>query len=154
MGVFGKHIFLASLLFLSSCKRTRNDFGKFHSKQQLPDIITESGDFAVFPDEARLCDIFFPIDVQPVRISCSDERKVIVNYKSSFSANNIISLYRTEMEYLGWEEAAIFEGAVSCLVFQKPSKMCIVTIATENKFPNFQEILLFIGNKKYYDERY
>jgi hypothetical protein len=104
----------------------------------------------LFSDEARLFDIPLPVGSKVYDLSAHNEHnKRILHFNSALSQYDIFAYYRTEMECFGWQESAIFEGTESCLIFQKPTKTCVVTIRPESNKLN--AVSLFIGPRKIID---
>ncbi len=104
----------------------------------------ESDDTASI-DEARLYDIFFPVNKGLLKVHMQDELSIVLSYDCELTQEDCIALYRTGMEYLGWYECGIFRADQSCLVFEKPSKSCIVFMRGST---NRQTIRLYSGPKK------
>jgi hypothetical protein len=102
---------------------------------------------AAFVDEARLYDIFFPVAKHPVKLCLEDERKLVVCYLCELSSTDISALYRTGMECLGWDETIMFQTDQSCLIFEKPSKLCIVIIQKDQD-SLLQKVSLYMGPKR------
>lgn len=97
-------------------------------------------------ERARLSDIPFTFDAAPWKLSnLNKEHQIALEYYTRVAIQDIISLYRAEMDYWGWREIDIVTDNKSCLVFQKPSRNCIVLISP---YKSGYLVTIFIGRNK------
>jgi hypothetical protein len=107
-----------------------SEYANFKNIKQGDDN-SQSLVYPVYQDEARCMDIPFPITMDKlydVRSENTHESQLILEFKADESYEEIIHFYRAEMECLGWHELKVIHGHKACLIFQKPTKMCIITI--------------------------
>ncbi len=110
-----------TLLSLSGCIK-QGSFTGFYSQAPFPELSEE--------ERARIHDISFPLGVEPTKLSITESQMVLA-YKIDQSQEKLISLYRSGMEYWGWEELGVVEAAESSMMFSKPSKVCTITLRPE-----------------------
>ncbi len=122
---------VALLLFLSSCGITPEKKGgqskvvagrsKKNQKQILKDIKIQ---------EAKQADI--PIPVSATSLSRQyhvDADRVMLGYRDyTLSPQDLVTFYEHEMERLGWRSIFAVSGYESVLQFEKPDRLCIVSI--------------------------
>ena len=90
--------------------------------------------YRVFFDEAQCVDIPLPDKlIFWHRETLADSRRHILKYTVALPAHDIAAFYRVHMEYVGWQEREIFTGSEHCLVFKKPSRVTVITIAIERE---------------------
>ena len=108
--------------------------------------------YPLFKDEARLLDIPFPINASSLWDLGNyeeDPRKIVIKFIIDQQCEDIIAFYRAEMECLGWYETAVIKGGEVCLLFQKPSRLCVIMIKSLADSNNNHEIVLFIAPNKF-----
>lgn len=138
------------ILVLSSCR-------KFSINNNYNNSNLSSNKYKAykkFNNEARILDIPFPIDTELWDLSnsnSSDLQKLALKFKwDKLSQNqNVIDFYLTEMEYCGWNLVNYVKFKESCLVFQKPSKTCV--ILAKKLSDKIEEVSIFVMPKKYFD---
>ena len=91
-------------------------------------------------ERARLHDVSFPLGVDPCKIRFDEQ--VVLTYNSPQSLNELIVFYKRDMECLGWKERLVIEADESMLLFEKPSKMCVIVLRKGS------EVTLWISPKK------
>lgn len=105
--------------------------------------------------EAKLADI--PILIQSIPLfSTGDEekddktREFCLGYYSQSSSEEIVKFYNAEMERLGWQQKGSFLQTEPLLIFEKPHKICAISIRSEkyNVSTNSVCIFIFLGQKK------
>ncbi len=129
-----KQVFLLLLLCsLSGC--VKKTVVVSSSSQEDTSILTAE-------ERARLHDLSFPLAVEPRKV-CFEEGKMVLSFETEQSKAEIINFYRTDMECLGWKRDFIIEAESSCLLFVKPSKVCIITITSERN----RKVTLYYGPK-------
>lgn len=117
-----KRVFLSSLLLLlTGCAGTK----QVRLEQRPPEC-------AVLPclteeERARIHDISFPLQVQPTKLLLT-ESQMVLSFLSELSQGKLSAFYRTSMEYWGWKEFGAVLAQESCLIFVKPSKLCVITL--------------------------
>ncbi len=126
------------LLFLTSCA-PKQAVSIQSRKRETTQILTDE-------ERARLHDIAFPVDVRPEKLA-SQAGQGILTYISKSSVKELFDFYRADMDYIGWDLVAAFKAEESCLIFEKPTKRCIVTIRPDEiRAPT--RVVLFIGPRK------
>ncbi len=95
--------------------------------------------------EAKLSDIPLPGFSQPIPEYYSGDDGLVLGYRTTLSADDLCSFYQTEMEREGWlASAKQFCGQISSLSFEKPDRVCRVSIVSQQKQT---EIIIFTGQK-------
>jgi len=105
------------LIFISSCvkvtKRTNNTL-KAHE------------------NEARLIDVPIPIDstfvADKAKKGSIDSKCCMLFYSTKKSLQEVKVFYEKEMERFGWRVSAECSDRESTLLFEKPSKVCVVSV--------------------------
>lgn len=125
---------VVSLLLLSSCVSERKQSAqndahtsslqknvKKNRKVSLADIIIQ---------EAKQADIPIPLSAKPLsHYYYVDADRVMLGYRDSIlSTADLISYYEQEMERLGWRSIFAVKGIEAVLQFEKPGRLCIVSI--------------------------
>jgi hypothetical protein len=86
----------------------------------------------LFTDEARLIDIAFPVGIvlyNQDEYDSFSSHTCAVQFSSTTHHAALKQFYHYEMERLGWKSTGIFSTTDQVvLVFEKPHKMCVVTI--------------------------
>lgn len=142
---------LCLLLFVSSC--SKNVRKQKELDQQLSPVKEhlETATMVLEQDllEAKLIDIPLPFGLEPIEcFTCIDNKnnKVIIGYYAKFDSQQELKMfYKKEMECLGWQERNCFEGKELLLIFDRPGKMCIVSIRPEKN--EKVELVLFVGQQ-------
>jgi len=97
----------------------------------LVKVSAQSLDAMIKLHEAKLADVPVPLNVVPLREyfdqSCAD-KKIILGYTSDVKRIEIVKFYNDQMERLGWENVAYFDGRETLMIFKKPSKFCSVSV--------------------------
>ena len=107
---------------LTGCGLRQGPFVGTYTQGSFPALTEE--------ERARIHDISFPLEVEPTKLSFTESQMVLA-YKTDLSQEKLISLYRTGMEYWGWEELGVVNADETCLIFSKPSKVCAITLRPE-----------------------
>ncbi|HRN77663.1 MAG TPA: hypothetical protein PLU71_00315 [Candidatus Dependentiae bacterium] len=88
--------------------------------------------------EAKLSDIPIPLNVLPIlhffkdqEISSSHAMLGYISY--DMSAVQVAEFYVHEMEWLGWQQVAYFNGIEQQLIFFKPGKICSISVRPSHK---------------------
>ncbi len=116
---------LLSLLLcflLTGCGLRQGSFTRLYKQASFPALTEE--------ERARIHDISFPLEVEPTKLSFTESQMALA-YMTDLSQEDLISLYRTGMEYWGWEELGVVTAAESSLMFSKPSKVCTIVLRPE-----------------------
>lgn len=86
-------------------------------------------------EQARLYDIPIPIMAQPdFEYTWSDDEhgnRVLGYVVTADSTQELVEFYRANMERLGWRERAIITGREVLVEFEKPEKLCCVSVRPE-----------------------
>lgn len=138
-------IYISCLCLLSSCAKQNLSHNNLFKSDA-----SSSSSYVLISEEirARLYDIPLPIN-KDIWILCDqkDSRKQILKYLAQGTLEDLFIYYKTEMEYLGWQELTITQADDSCMVFVKPGKTCTIVISQTNT-QNSYKISVFIGPKK------
>ncbi len=121
---------------LTGCGVRQRPFTGTYTRNSFPALTEE--------ERARICDIAFPLEIEPTKLSFTESQMVLA-YKTELSQEKLISLYRTGMEYWGWEELGMATAAETSLIFSKPSKVCAITLRPEG---DCTRVLIFTTVKK------
>lgn len=82
--------------------------------------------------EAKLVDIPLPLktllEPQQIAFSAIDATAVMRVYKARLTVDEIVLFYQQEMERMGWRQELFFAGQDSLLVFERPTRSCVVSI--------------------------
>jgi len=103
--------------------------------------------------EAKFSDIPIPFGAEPIE-ECfvSSKHMVMLGYKISIMHSEVVKFYMQEMECLGWQSDACFDGPETLMIFKKPSKVCTVSIreiketsrALRKKSQKQSKIIIFV----------
>lgn len=86
-------------------------------------------------EQARLYDIPVPIMAEPdYEYTWSDTtgNRVLGFLVTADTTKELVEFYRSHMERLGWQERVIIEGREVLIEFQKPEKICCISVRPEN----------------------
>lgn len=108
------------LLLLSGCSPLK--FSSAVRSSSFPSLSEE--------ERARIHDISFPLEVEPTKLSFT-EKQLVLSFKADLSQENLNEFYRKGMEYWGWDRLGDVLAVESCMVFSKPSKICVITFRKE-----------------------
>ncbi|MFC1842099.1 hypothetical protein ACFLYU_00365 [Candidatus Dependentiae bacterium] len=108
-----------------------------------------SQDFSEFvrQKEAKLSDIPIPLNSEPLReyfytllaqennriVQAAQTAQTVLGYTNAMNMSNIIMFYTQEMERLGWQSVASFDGFEKLLIFKKPFRFCSISIRSVPK---------------------
>ncbi len=87
-------------------------------------------------EQARLYDIPVPIMAEPdFEYTWSDAtgNRVLGFLVTADSTDELVAFYRAHMERLGWRERVIINGREVLIEFEKPEKLCCVSVRPENE---------------------
>jgi hypothetical protein len=119
--VLNRYVFLV-LVGLSSCAKKASLIPQAIIKEQPRELLSQE-------DYARLCDIPFTPDAVPYNLGISSQDGTrALEYETKLSTEAILTLCKTHMDYWGWHQAGMINKHKSCLLYQKPSKYCIITL--------------------------
>lgn len=127
-------------ILLSSCAKQESKNKKYATSLD-----------SVYQQEAMLADIPVPLYDQRILLDntygSTEQNAIVLGYKSTLSLEEIIQFYAAEMERLGWWQLMIYKGPESLLNFEKPGRLCTISIRFHNKKSKYQEIFVFSGAK-------
>lgn len=85
--------------------------------------------------EAILLDVPIPLYVTRIPVINEDMygNQIVLGYQSNVSPDELITMYREQMERHGWNLAQSFKGSESLLHFEKPTRVCSVCIRPHKK---------------------
>ena len=96
--------------------------------------------------EAKFSDIPSPLNAVPLAPYYQAEQGgALFAYSTSLSADELTTFYAHEMERLGWRMAFTFSGYESMLQFEKPDRVCIVSIRPQHQ-PSRTEWVIATGS--------
>ena len=126
-------IFLALVVLLPACMKQRSAQRSLHSYyQEQPELV----------HEAQYTDIPLPVQTRVHVITGSTPQSTGLTYVSIFSMTDLVRFYELEMERLGWKQLQLFSvESEILLVFEKPEKLCTVSIRPDNR------VVLFFGQR-------
>ena len=81
--------------------------------------------------EAKLSDVPIPLNAEPLKecFSISDSnKKIILGYICDGHSTHMVKFYNDQMERLGWESVASFNGCETLMIFKKPFRTCAISI--------------------------
>jgi|GEM_PF-1364545 len=92
--------------------------------------------------EARLIDIPLPLQIEPdYRYSIAYEQHgPLYAFTVAMSHEQILEFYRIEMEREGWKLVGSYADIESVMIFNKPTRVCVITIHTQKKQKNKKEL--------------
>lgn len=99
--------------------------------------------------EAKLSDIPMLFNAVPLPDYYNDlDGNIMLGYQSNSSREYVIDFYDKEMERLGWHKIAFFHGHESLFYFEKPKRLCIISIRSSNQMFHhaINTIVIFISN--------
>jgi len=98
--------------------------------------------------EAKLADIPLPLktllEPQQVSFSAIDGTAVMRIYQVRLTADEVVLFYQQEMERMGWRQLSFFVGQESLLVFERPTRSCVVSIRSGRQST---ELMIVTGAK-------
>ena len=135
LGLIPFYILISMLLMLAGCAK-QTSISQPINRQAV--TLSEE-------ERARLYDISFPPDVTPERLSSKEGQ--VFSCISNKPVTVLFEFYRTEMEYLGWNLVTAIKSEENCMIFEKPTKRCIVTMRAHMN-PNQGYVLIFLAAKQ------
>lgn len=131
------------VLFLSSCVQSHRSSSYVSSVINTVEITNNT---VTWLDEAKRADIPFPIPSVPIpQRNWADGDTVVLGCRTSLSADEVTLFYCREMERLGWLCIKRFSGYEELLSFEKPSRICIVSIRS---IRDKTDIMVFTGYRE------
>lgn len=113
-----RYVFLLALCVLSSCGGPKN---YSLARKSHDDWVAQ---------EAKLFDVPVLIDARPEKLTQLEEAEEVasVSYTAHISLTEAIDFYEQEMERYGWNLWHSLISQEALLVFEKPSKICTVSL--------------------------
>lgn len=117
--------------------------------------ITSESDCNVRQQEARLVDIPIPFHADSLgfhenQLSNGVNDSLVLAYRVYMKEKDIRSFFITEMERLGWNMISNVQNIESLLVFIKPTKVCAVSIRSNEQDLNSFLIITYGNNQSGY----
>lgn len=106
------YVFFALVLFVGCQKRQQTIVG---NKLRVP----------LRNYEARLTDVPLVLDARPIKKQITD---TVYSYQTQLDAQSLSQFYIREMERFGWRLLAQNKASEILLVFQKPVKICVISL--------------------------
>lgn len=106
------------------------------ARTALPELTRE--------EQARIHDIPFPSQIKPIKILFS-QTQIVLYYLTTSSHAELIEFFKGGMDYWGWELQGNIVAQESCIMFTKPSKICVITFRPEDEMTR---VTLFSTSKK------
>ena len=130
-------IVLFLCLFLSGCSKKIKKGDSIKSLQM-----------SVCEQEARLVDVPIPVNAKP--ITNFDQRyksgkTCQLSYRLDSSEINLEKFYENGMERSGWKKIAKCSCQELLLIFEKPSKICVISVRSEK--PGKETLVIFFVPK-------
>lgn len=100
---------------------------------------------------ARLYDVPSMVGSIPLQLkntSIEAEGQSVHGILSPYDENEVTNFYMLEMENFGWQRVACIKGPENTLLFQKPKKICIVSIRSRNTKANYKSLIYVSVGKK------
>jgi hypothetical protein len=98
--------------------------------------------------EAKLADVPLPLktllEPQQVSFSAVDATATMRIYQARLTADELVLFYQQEMERMGWKQLLFFVGQESLLVFERPTRSCVISIRPGKQST---ELMIVIGAK-------
>jgi len=99
--------------------------------------------------EAKFSDIPIPLETMPLNDYFSHQNTatdpITAGYKTTMLLDEVTTFYLQQMERTGWRKVASVTGIESLLIFEKPDRVCAVSIRPlSKKHSNKQEVGIFI----------
>ncbi len=107
---------------------------------------TQSGNLEI---EAKLIDVplMMGSTLLEDRSSISPDNQMALTWACQYDQTLIHDFYLQEMESLGWQRLMDLQSAETMLVFQKPKKMCVISLRpVQNKNSPITLIHLFVSS--------
>ncbi len=145
--------YVALLVILSSCGKSlevahdkaKSKKTRRHIAKKL-DVSSDAGIDMIRQLEAKLTDIPLPVSCTPLpEYYNTTSERVVLGYRTPLSVDEAGSFYINEMERLGWWCGKQFSGYETLLSFEKPDRVCAVSIRPNRK--KKADIIIFTGQK-------
>ena|SRR3989304_800271 len=98
--------------------------------------------------EAKLSDIPIPISSQPLSEYCTQSAtpdEVMLGYHCSLQIDELTQFFTQEMERFGWRYGAQFKGHEQLLNFEKPNRVCSISLRPKNQKT---DVVIFMGKRR------
>ncbi len=139
-----KKIFLWMLLcVVPACEKKKSLSSRAtHKKKSMAPAFSRD---QITIQEAKFSDIPSPLNAVPLTpYYQAEEGNALFAYSSVLSVDELMRFYAHEMERLGWRMAFAFSGYESMLQFEKPGRVCIVSIRPQRQ-PSHTEWVIATG---------
>jgi len=104
--------------------------------------------------ETRLTDIPVPLGTCPLtnyfqKEVEADENGLVLGYVCQLNLESLLRFYRREMSYLGWQCISEVDGNEALLLFEKPNRICSVSLRPFQASKNceYMQLVLSVGEK-------
>lgn len=133
---------------LTSFSFSKED-GAEQCKGNFPDKPSCFSEVEAKRKEAILVDIPIPLFSNRIPVINDDSygNQIVLGYQSTVTATELITLYREQMERYGWNLAQSFVGSESLLHFEKPTRVCLVSIRPHKKLffgPESTDLIIYV----------
>lgn len=92
-------------------------------------------------DEARMVDVAFALDARAIKKEISPSTYA---YYSNTTLEQLIKFYCNHMESFGWNLLAQNQAGQTLLVFEKPAKICVITLRPSGHHVSGHRVLVHI----------
>ena len=101
-------------------------------------------------DEAKLFDIPMPLQATSATTAvCSSADDVFISYRTTIGPRELVLFYVREMERVGWQLLAENSNAQEVtLIFDKPHKICVVTLRNKHISKEGYTVVVATSSKK------
>ncbi len=138
-----KVLLLMLLCVVPACGKKRSLSSRAtHKKKGIASALSRD---QITIQEAKFSDIPSPLNAVPLTpYYQAKEGNALFAYSSVLSRDELMTFYAHEMERLGWRMAFTFSGYESMLQFEKPDRVCIVSIRPQRR-PSHTEWVIATG---------
>jgi len=95
--------------------------------------------------EARSVDLAIPLGATPLEqyIDCTEDGDFCLAYASDMSLSELGDFFQKEMERLGWQKKAQYKQCEQLLIYEKPTKIVIISLRPSIKKSAATTLLIF-----------
>jgi hypothetical protein len=145
-----KWLFLYIILAcVPACTKRSSIQKQYHTDEQINVQQKYDIDF-VRQQEARLIDIPIPLHAKPEPKYCwideAESASVMLSYTFVTSPHDIASFYIKEMERSGWDQIMCLDACEYMLIFEKPGRVCSISLRPVNSLPENNLLIICTGN--------
>lgn len=98
--------------------------------------------------EAQLLDIPSMIGSMLIESRIQEDNQITLAWACPYELKPITSFYLQEMERSGWQKIAAVDGTESTLLFQKPKKICCISVRSLVGNRSFSTVIYLVVSPK------